>query len=1471
MADFVVSTTYQDNLSAGMNAATDAMNKAADAADKLDQTVTKAGPSATALATRYDAATKSAAALQRAQDQLRQATATMDAGVASGTVTVAQRNAVVDSLSAKVQALTAATANAGPVSDQMTAAHGRAAGAANVAAAAHAGFTRELVVLGHEVVSGNFSRIPGSMVVLAERSGELNNIVSTLGNLLFGLPGIALAAGAALVAVGYSSETSQRQILALQTALRATRDDFTAMATEANNAAKAVAATTGFSSTDTRAAAQSISSVPSFVGDQQQLQALIVEAGDLAAVMGETLPAAATKLAQAMQDPAKAAQDLADTHFRGMNQATADAIALQAAAGDKAGAFAKYLDVVKASTSGAADASKTELQLALENLSKAFTGTGADGQSFADVLGRAVTGAASAAVNALAAVVKGINDARAAINTGPGSGTGNINGSVITPGLAGNVLTSSAGALGIFQLMPQTAAGLHVDPTDAQQNIYGGLSYIQQLQQQYNGNTAAMLAQYGGYGHDTTAAAGYINKVQNADTSVLNGQNVMIGGQVMTTAQAIQFWGESLGLDQNTINLGMRIATVESGGRQFVSATSAVATNGTPSAASGDESLPIPPIPPAGDANGLANTDLINQALQKADKSGTPASAAASAAADVKLYTDALNQLSAAGDTSSDTVLKLQQALQKAQVAEQDAIQPAQNLLNTLGRQVQGENDITAAYADGMAAVDHMTNVVKAEQEARQYAAQGTVQYIAIVQALTAAYDSLTASQQSAKAAQTEFDQQQQLDYLNAQLSTLTETADQRARDLAAMKERQTIEATMPGLEQAEKDKLVANAEAIADATTQLQKQQQAISEVGNMVTQVADQLGQAITNAFVSGQGAAVNWGNVTKAIIASVVQEMLKLAVINPILNSVLGDSKTTLGDVTGLLGGSSGSGGILSSLTGGSNLLSALGIASNGAIGDAPVGGVIAGLNADGSVAGTGGLLNTSLFGSGTIGSAIGGVGLGFGAGSAVGGLVQNATGHTGPGATAGAAVGALAGAAIGSIIPGVGTVIGGLIGGIIGGGGGGLIGPAKPHSYAVGGVGAANGQLTLGGLYSQVMDGTQEFNTLQGEVNDTNAFLAQNGVQISSYAGNTVGVSDDNNLPPDLYTADPLTGKTPFSQMEFSSADSAIESVLSGQSFQNLTELETAVQNVETFVNTTVPALLALGQSPTANGTLTTQINNLNTEFGAAITQAQKLGMATDDLSAAWTYAVNSAQSAADKQTNQMDQGFQANYLSALATVTGNPQDAENAQLYAFDSAASQQRDQLDQYLIGLYGDSYRTSQGYADQMAALEKSLGEQRLAIQQQYNDKLTATAETGVQSLASYVAKLQTGSTSPLSPMDQYGLASTQFNTDVAAAQNGDWNAYSGITGYADTLLQTSQAVNGSGTAYVADFNRVLDALQSLASETPDTLTASIYSAEMQTQTQQLSDSMAQVKAAVDSLRLVVQQGSTAPARLTS
>jgi len=53
----------------------------------------------------------------------------------------------------------------------------------------------------------------------------------------------------------------------------------------------------------------------------------------------------------------------------------------------------------------------------------------------------------------------------------------------------------AAGEIGVFQLLPSTAASLGVDPSDVNRNIEGGVRYLAQLLSRY-GDPAAALAAY---------------------------------------------------------------------------------------------------------------------------------------------------------------------------------------------------------------------------------------------------------------------------------------------------------------------------------------------------------------------------------------------------------------------------------------------------------------------------------------------------------------------------------------------------------------------------------------------------------------------------------------------------------------------------------------------------------------------------------------------------------------------------------------------------------------------------------------------------------------------------------------------------------------------------------------------------------------------------------------------------------------
>lgn len=55
---------------------------------------------------------------------------------------------------------------------------------------------------------------------------------------------------------------------------------------------------------------------------------------------------------------------------------------------------------------------------------------------------------------------------------------------------------SQVGAVGVMQLMPETAEGLGVNPYDERENIYGGARYLRQLLDKFNGSLTQTIAAY---------------------------------------------------------------------------------------------------------------------------------------------------------------------------------------------------------------------------------------------------------------------------------------------------------------------------------------------------------------------------------------------------------------------------------------------------------------------------------------------------------------------------------------------------------------------------------------------------------------------------------------------------------------------------------------------------------------------------------------------------------------------------------------------------------------------------------------------------------------------------------------------------------------------------------------------------------------------------------------------------------------
>lgn len=1359
---------------------------------------------------------------------------------------------------------------------------------------------------------------------------------------------------------------AQSRLIELQQRLRATREDYMSLADSVTEAARAVAVTSGTSTSDARSAGQIIAGSRGFQGGREEIERLIRISADLARVTGTEVPAAADRMAKALADPARAARELGESGLLGFNDALRRNAELLVAQGDRAGAARLVIEQMARQTAGAAEQA-TILGRAWRAVENAITGAWQGLNRFAEAsaggLAALVTGIARGGglvanevelggrsqsiareVSALSlnsnspadiraavlaqARLMGVPEALAEYVARRESGFRQTDAS-------GALLTSPAGAVGIMQLMPDTARGLGANPADPQQNIVAGLRYLQQLLGDrrfqtngapdfglvagaYNAGPTAMADILAGRRRLTPETAAYIAGASRLAVPGGSGQLSEIGLEAQRIGAAEeQLRGQDFRSDRLRILRG-QAGTIEGALESPSFDQSSEAAQRYREAL---EKIRAEIVALEDPTEGM-----LRQQREAADLYRTGAGAARELAQAEQQAAESARQK---GKSDAEAVLAGQEA---RRIAQQRLLGQMNDALESQRRSTEASQAEAAALMEGATAMNAVADQRRAEAEALKYAAPGTAEYEAAVRDLTAAFEQQRAAAADLATTKQAIQSNQQLEYLRAELALVGASTVERQRELAALKARQEIEARGGDAGSDVSRQAIQQARAIADVRSELDRTQAAYNDLASVGEQAFSRIGTAITQALANGQLQTLRFGNIAKAVFSEVLQYLAKLAVLNPLQNVLFGRNLPTIANVGGILGGLFGTsssataapvlgGGVGSAIGGGLTILgggaaggytgtSGLTILGGG-YGDQPAGGgggFLGGLLGDstfstlgniwsiGSKAwdffkggatgltealnpgtwsilqGTtvGGWLNTPLWGaigptqSGaplgltTVGGLLGGLAGGFGLGTLAGGITGALRGTAdSTGTYIGSGVGTAAGAAIGSLIPGIGTVLGALIGGTLGGGAGGLFGPTKQglenRSGGTVQYGIRDGQLIITEARGKRWDAAAATADAQAQLDEVNQAISSRGLYLSGDLSGYIG-----------YGKAPARAGVPSefdSELVRAFVRSNDPEISTAIRNSGSTNLESLFGDVDWVRETYQPAMQAARESIDS---FNTSLSELDARFQPVIDRAKQLGLATYELEVIWSEA----------RTRMVEQraigiaAISGDLAVREARLAGND---TQASLLAFDLQARQEIFDTQGRLRELGVAAEEATQTIARLREVQQKERQDIEQREQRERTRLAEATAGGVVVSLADYARNLRAGGASPLSAQSQFSIASEQFDTAAAAAAGGDWQSVTRLTSYADTLLSAGRNLYGSGAAYVETFNRVLEAIEKVAQQPAEQLTAQVLRAETRTQTDVLKSGLDDLKAELAALRREVAQGSAMPARLVA
>jgi hypothetical protein len=252
--------------------------------------------------------------------------------------------------------------------------------------------------------------------------------------------------------------------------------------------------------------------------------------------------------------------------------------------------------------------------------------------------------------------------------------------------------------------------------------------------------------------------------------------------------------------------------------------------------------------------------------------------------------------------------IQLEAELTRKYLAEADATQQLEltKQVTDINFLIEGQGRLNAAYEQSVAAGIQMTIQLKAEADARALARAGLANYADAVKLLTERNVALAQSQAVGQVKQQILANDNQITLINAEAKALTMATGEREAYLAQVRAEIALKEKGLSTNDAVAQGLIRSNQGVAAATLATQNQKKALDEITQTGEQIFGTLEKGLTEPLRDGETAAQRFGSVMVSVLGDIQKELLKLAVINPIMNALFkGEHRPEIGDLGGLGG--------------------------------------------------------------------------------------------------------------------------------------------------------------------------------------------------------------------------------------------------------------------------------------------------------------------------------------------------------------------------------------------------------------------------------------------------------------------------------------------------------------------------------------------------------------------------------------